>query len=90
MKAEGTIFSTSLIIRSNIDPTSVKYYVQISSWADSSMAIQVNFSEPLLVSQGMEPDLLIVTIIQPLYFISASTLKPIPEDNLEVIIELPR
>lgn len=59
------ICSVRFILSSDIEPESIKYFLEIKRWDESGLAIGVNFTNPLLISRGEGRDLMEITIKRP-------------------------
>ena len=79
-----------LVLKSDIDPKDIKYYLEIQDWTESSISILMNFTTPLLVSQGVERDEVYMSIVNPYLFISKETGKTIEADQIKITSTLPR
>ena len=47
-------------LSSDNDPSDIKYFLEITSWELEEMKVQVNFSDPLMISRGVKPDRVII------------------------------
>ena len=52
----------------NVEPEEIKYYLTLQSWTENGMEIQVNFTNPLIISKGAKPDKLIFKVINKKLF----------------------
>jgi hypothetical protein len=66
------------------------FYLTLKSWTSSGMDINMNFSDPLVVSGGLNPDNIVVTIKNPDLFVSKETLMKLPEDKTMMAVSIPR
>ena len=66
-----------LVIHSDVNPEDIKYYISIKSWDQHHISVDLNFTTPLLISKGLQPDEAYMQIINPYLFISDKTGKPI-------------
>ena len=58
------------VLKSNINPTDIKYNLIIEEWTEKDFIIKVNFSDPYLISQGEERDAAYVSIKNSELFVS--------------------
>jgi hypothetical protein len=72
------------------EETNVTFYLTLKSWTSSNMEINMNFSDPLAVSDGINPDNIVVTIKNPDLFISKETFQKLPGDRTMMAIRMPR
>ena len=59
----------------------IEYVVEISQFTARSMTLKLNFSDPLSISTGREPDIFRAKIIQPNLFISKQSGKTVKKDT---------
>ena len=59
------ICSVRFILSSDIEPESIKYFLEIKKWDENGVEIGVNFTNPLLISRGEGRDLMEITIKRP-------------------------
>jgi hypothetical protein len=52
----------SFILKSNIEVTDIEYYLEILEWEPESMKVFINFTKPLLISKGLNPDTVVCKI----------------------------
>jgi len=84
------VFDVSFMLKSDIDPKLIKFFIEIVEWQERSLELHINFTNPLLISQGLKDDLMVLSIKNPLLFVSAETLRPIPNNKLALLVEMPR
>ena len=87
---ERDVFGITYVVNSETDLSEISYYIEITEWTDKKMELAINFTNPLVVSKGIKKDLMMLTIKNPLLFISAKTMIPIPASNRQVVIEIPK
>lgn len=61
------------LLRSKINPSEVKFYLELKSWTEEGMDVFVNFIDPLLISRGVSPDEVICKVVNRDLFISKET-----------------
>ena len=67
----------------------VEYVVEIAEFTARSMILKLDFSDPLSISSGREPDIFRAKIIQPNLFISKQSGKTVKKDTT-IEVEIPR
>jgi non-canonical (house-cleaning) NTP pyrophosphatase len=68
----------------------IAYDIFISKWDESGISLQLNFSDPLAVSQGRGNDRAVVAIKNPGLFVSKKTGKMIQAENAVAVQKVPR
>lgn len=56
------ILSLRFMLKSEINPEDIKYYLELISWTETNMEIFVNFTDPLIVSKGNNQDRIVCMI----------------------------
>ena len=84
------VFDISFILKSDIDPKNISYAVEIKEWTEYKVSLAFNFSDPLLISQGTENDLVSLVVKNPYLFVTEDTVTPLSKERKQVILELPR
>tara|TARA_B110000285_G_C14829357_1_gene470166 strand:+ start:310 stop:588 length:279 start_codon:yes stop_codon:yes gene_type:complete len=79
-----------LVLKSDVNPEDVKYFLKIEEWNEDSISILMNFTTPLLISQGLERDEVYMDIINPYLFISKETGQAINLDDVKISSTIPR
>ena len=69
------ILELDFIMKSDVDPSTIGYNIILHEWTASYIDIELNFTNPLVLSIGEEPDTVFVKIKNPALFISAETGK---------------
>jgi len=64
------VMNVDLIINSDVDPANIKYFLSITEWTDKGVNVLMNFTTPLLISKGIKRDEAVMSIKNPLLFIS--------------------
>jgi len=57
-------------LNSDLEVGTLKYFVEVKNWTNEEIQFYFNFTEPLQVSKGEKPDLLILTIKNPELFVT--------------------
>ena len=65
--------SVEFQLKSDYEPTNFKYNLDIIEWQERKIEVKVNFTDPLLISQGLYFDRLEVIVIDNNYIVSAET-----------------
>ena len=65
--------SVEFQLKSDYEPTNFKYNLDIIEWQERKIEVKVNFTDPLLISQGLYFDRLEVIVIDNNYIVSAKT-----------------
>ena len=66
-----------------------EFFVSLKELTSWNLLLKVNFTNPLSISIGKQPDILITTIIDPRLFISRNTGKTLV-GGTRIVTELPR
>jgi len=74
----------------NADASEISYDVFINKWDENGIDLQLNFSNPLAVSQGRGNDKAMVSIKNPGLFVSKSSGKMIQAENALAVQNVPR
>ena len=69
-----------VIINSDRD-VQLNYTVELKSWSKYEMKVFLNFSDPLIVSAGLKPDMLVIDVVNPYLFTSQSSGEWLQEDK---------
>ena len=84
------IMTVEFLVRSDKNPSDLKYYLGIEEWSEEGIRLYLNFTNPLEVSQGVEEDLVLCTITTPELFVSAADNVPLGGDKLTMVQAFPR
>ena len=57
------------------------YYITLKEWNQDQMKIQLNFKEPLKISQGFRLDQCVIKIKNPEYFVSLQSGEMIKKEH---------
>ena len=81
------MFDFSLIYYGMQDTDNLTYSVMLKSWNQSHIILQLNFSEPMMISIGSKPDILSIRVVNSPLFVSQSgaTLG----DNIIIMDDIP-
>lgn len=75
-------------MKSDVDPISIEYFLQIKEWSPAALDIWITFKEPQLVSMGNERDTVFISFKDPTMLRSEETGLPI--ENVLLKQTLPR
>lgn len=50
------------VLKSDINPEDIKYFMTIESWTPRKLKIKVNMTDPTIISKGMERDTIYLKI----------------------------
>ena len=64
------IMDFSFVLKSDVDPEEIKYYLDITKWGEYTMDVFINFTQPLIISKGTEMDGVICKILNKDLFMS--------------------
>ena len=84
------VMNVNLVIHSKVDPAKIKYFIEIVKWTSDDFEIFLNFTNPLLLSQGSQPDEVYLSVKNPYLFLSKATGEPINTKNLDIHSYIPR
>ena len=82
------LLDVKFIMKSDVDPESIKYYLQIKEWTPEAMDIGISFKDPQLISMGNERDTVFISFKDPALFRSKE--DGLPVDNVILKQTLPR
>ena len=63
------------------EESNITFYLTLKSWTSTGMDININFSDPLQVSKGINRDNIVITIKNPDLFISKETMQKLTDDR---------
>jgi hypothetical protein len=77
-------------VSSNVnDEKRTEYFYTLKNWTIFGIELQVNFSNPLQVSNGINKDKMVIQIVNSILFTSASSGTEIPQDRLLYTATIP-
>ena len=76
-------------LKSDIKEEDIKYFLTVSNWTETSFSIQVNFTSPMIISQGVMRDEMELTVKNPFLFVSKDTGQMVDVSSLKVYQTLP-
>lgn len=50
------------LLNRETDNPNIEFYSELKEWTEDAMAIEVNFTNPLIVSKGIRPDQIILKV----------------------------
>ena len=83
------LMNVRFYLKSGLKEKDIKYFLTISNWTDTSFEIQVNFTQPMVISQGFMRDEMEMTVKNPLLFVSAATGELLDVSSLKFFQTLP-
>jgi len=72
------------VLRSDIDIEHLSYNLEIISWTEDGIEVFANFSDPLVISQGLENDVVEIQIKNRYLFSSNFTGDVIKEEDIQI------
>ena len=84
------LLDLNFLLKSDINPEDIKYYMEIKYWLPHELKIHVNFTDPTMISKGMERDTIYMKIKNPEWFRSAETGLSLDASNLLLKQTIPR
>ena len=90
LKVNRDLFNVNLVMKSDVDITNLTYYLKVDSWTPSKLEVSVNFSDPMLISQGAMRDSMYLTVKKPEFFISGLSYKQFDTSKTILKVNLPR
>ena len=64
------IFNLKFVLKSKTNPKDIKYSLELMKWDEKAIQVFINFTNPLLISQGNERDTVFCIIQNPDLFVS--------------------
>ena len=81
------IVDVKFVLKSDLDPKDIKYYMTIKKWDSKNIQIKMNLTDPSMISQGPERDTIYFKFKNPELFRSKLTGKSMmPLDVLKQTI----
>ena len=84
------LLDIKFIIKSDVDPKDIKYYLSIKHWTPRSLAISINFTDPTMISKGEQRDVMYMKLKDPFMFRSAETGLAMDMSSLLIKKTIPR
>ena len=78
------VMDFQFVLRSDIDPENFTYSLGIEEWTQEGMKVLCNFSDPLMISKGLESDVLQIKIKNRFLFKSLETGQTIRAEDVEM------
>ena len=82
--------SFEFLLKSDQDPSNFKYDLFIKNWTETGMVLHINFTDPLIVSQGKLFDEALIKVKNRNLFVSQETGKKYPQNDGGIIDQFPR
>lgn len=76
------LLDLNFVLKSDVNPDEIKYYMEIKYWLPNELSIHVNFTDPTMISKGMERDTIYMKLKNPDWFRSAETGLPLDTSDL--------
>lgn len=76
------ILDFTFVLNSDIDMSSISYFLEMKKWDPLGMEVQINFTDPLLISKGGVLDQVICKVRNRHLFVSAITGKKLETQSL--------
>lgn len=83
------ILEILLEINSNVDPNDIQYSLEITDWTEKNMKLHLNFTNPLMVSKGLIPDVIFAKIKNTHMFQAKHSNERLSADRKYLRYELP-
>ena len=80
----------NFVLKSDVNPEDIKYHMEVEYWLPNELKINVNFTDPTMISKGTERDTIYMKIKNPDWFRSAETGLPLNVDDLLIKQTIPR
>jgi hypothetical protein len=78
------VLEVKFLINSDEDEEKYQYKLLLTSWTQNEVKININFTIPLVISSGMQPDAIICKIIDSSFFLKSATGKNLELGKSEV------
>jgi hypothetical protein len=85
----STMFEVNFVLKGDIDPEDLEYSLVLKKWEPKEIDIKVDFSQPELVSSGVNQDSMMVKIISPAMFSSVTSGDTLPGNLAMQTAEVP-
>lgn len=67
----------SFILNSDVESDKVEFTLMLTEWEESQLKIQINFTDPLIISKGISPDQVLCRVKRRDLFVSKLTGEPL-------------
>ena len=84
------LFELQFVLKSELEPEDIKYYLEIDKWTPKEVRILVNFTDPAMVSKGMERDTIYIKVKNSDMFKSKKTGKSLDMSKAVIKQTIPR
>lgn len=71
----------SFILNSEEEQRDIQFTLALKDWQEESLQVQVNFTDPLIISKGLSLDQVLCRVRRRDLFVSKMTGKIIPPEN---------
>lgn len=78
------------VLNSKVNPEDIKFFLEIMAWDEYGMELFINFTNPLLISQGIEKDQVICKVLNKNLFMSYDGREVLRSDRIYIQEKLPR
>jgi len=80
----------TFVLRSDVESDNLKYFLELTDWTETHLDILVNFTDPMMISKGLQSDQVIITIKNKNMFVSNITGKALQYEKLQLYDVFPR
>lgn len=84
------IISIDLDVKSEEDKNKFTYEIELVNWTKTYLELQINFTNPTLISSGSFPDVLVCQIKNVSMFKSVKTLQTISNNGTKIFKMMPK
>ena len=84
------VMDVEFFLKSDMETEDIKYFLNIKNWTESSFEISINFTDPMIISQGEFRDECKMVIKNPYLFVSKETGEKVDSSKVKIYQTLPR
>lgn len=84
------IMDFTFISQEEVDYSKLVYYLEIVSWTEDNFELRINFTNPLIVSNGITEDLVVCRLKNRKLFVAKDTNQMIEKSSLVIVKAFPR
>lgn len=78
------------VLNSGVNPDDIKFFLEITDWNEQGMELFINFTNPLLISQGILKDQVICKVLNKKLFMSYDGREVLRSDRIYIQEKIPR
>ena len=84
------VMGVEFFLKSDMETEDIKYFLEIKNWTATSFDVSINFTDPMIISQGEFRDECKMVIKNPYLFVSKQSGEKLDVDKVRIYQTLPR